>query len=360
MAVAQRGHVDARGEVDVAVAVHVDQHAALARLEGHGKQLDLAAEPLEVLACSGGGSRWTSAPAAEPRCAERRSDRLCPIQGGEIAAGHGVVSFADGVIRLLYIMCKLNISCGPWGKIGGRRLSTTELGRSVAGGLTADAAAASHEAAAKLDPWVLETVVAHCARHGKLQQQRITLPLERVDVAGRNRQNVGQRPYAHSGSRRLLATRRQFATDRRSRPPSSTAGNLAGLDHADPAFFSEARTERSAAASVISAAQSAAGRIARGPSCPTSSCRRRRTRGRPRPPSSSASGPIRATPGRRRRADRRRRRRERPRRPASVSRFDFRHGPGQIGRRRPHIARPAATLRCAGRTATGRRSAATW
>ena len=49
MAVTQRRHINARGKVNVAIPVHVHQHAAVARLEGHRKQLHLAAQPLEML-----------------------------------------------------------------------------------------------------------------------------------------------------------------------------------------------------------------------------------------------------------------------------------------------------------------------
>jgi hypothetical protein len=49
VAVAECGYIDARGEIDVVVAVDVAQHAPAAALEGHWEEFHLAAEALEVL-----------------------------------------------------------------------------------------------------------------------------------------------------------------------------------------------------------------------------------------------------------------------------------------------------------------------
>ena len=49
MTVPETRHVDAGGEVDVLVAVHVGQHAAVAGLKGHREQPDLAGIALHVL-----------------------------------------------------------------------------------------------------------------------------------------------------------------------------------------------------------------------------------------------------------------------------------------------------------------------
>ena len=53
MAVSQGRHVDARREIEVLISVDVLEHASLAGLKHHRKQLHLAAEPLEVLGAPG-------------------------------------------------------------------------------------------------------------------------------------------------------------------------------------------------------------------------------------------------------------------------------------------------------------------
>ena len=89
MAVAQAGDIDAGGEVDVDVAVHVGQRAALARLEGDREEAHLRRIALHIL-----GRAGVHLLRFRPRRRRHQMRHGADVDLGPILVVHRIASFA--------------------------------------------------------------------------------------------------------------------------------------------------------------------------------------------------------------------------------------------------------------------------